>query len=43
MGIRPQRVRRALHIVEIRKVATYRLYGEVVLSDNQPNQPIRAW
>ena len=39
---RPQGVRRALHVVEIRQVTSDRLHGQVVLSDNQPDQPIRT-
>ena len=42
VGVRPQRVRRALHIIEIRQVTPDRLHGQVVFSDNQPDQPIRT-
>jgi hypothetical protein len=43
MGVRPQRVRGAFHVVEIRQVTSDRLHGQVVFSDDQPDQPIGTW
>jgi hypothetical protein len=43
VGVCPERVRRTLNIVEIGQVTPDRLHGQVVLSDDKPDQPIRAW